>query len=160
MCDVDSDAAIKFPEKKLKLAPKVLLRLINTRLFPCDHDTHIGRERVCLLYFLMIGQKVNVGHLIRHQIAQVRRSKKVDRLFFENMLTQYLRKEEVGEERESNMTIPTAIRGTDITIIRAKEDDDGFVLTGVERRLVMIVSCPTSMGCSTYKCRLVGGRLL
>lgn len=53
-----------------------------------------------MLYFLMTGQKVNVGHLIRYQMSQVRTSKRIDRLSFANMLTQYLRKEEGEEERD------------------------------------------------------------
>lgn len=57
-----------------------------------------------------------------------------DQLFFGNMLTHYLRKEEVDEELEFDIIIPAALRGTDITSVRAKEDDDGSVLTGSENQ--------------------------
>lgn len=63
LCGVNSNATwvhdkrtrsrIKFPNKKLNLAAKVWLKLINTRLLPCDPDKHIGRDKVYLLYFLM-----------------------------------------------------------------------------------------------------------
>lgn len=49
------------PKKKIKLEAQVWLKLINARLLPYNHDTMIGHERVCLLYFLMTSQKVNVG---------------------------------------------------------------------------------------------------
>lgn len=38
----------KFPKKKMKLEAQVWLKLINTRLLPCNHKTLISRERVCL----------------------------------------------------------------------------------------------------------------
>lgn len=64
----------------------------------------------------------------------MRRSETVDKLFFGNVLTQHLRKEEVNEERKFDMIILPALWGTDITSIRAKKDDDGFVFTGAERQ--------------------------
>lgn len=57
-----------------------------------------------------------------------------NRLFFGNMLTLYLRKEEVDEEPEFDVIIPATLRGTEITSIQAKDDDDGSLLTGVERQ--------------------------
>ncbi|OIT36501.1 hypothetical protein A4A49_51234 [Nicotiana attenuata] len=95
----------KFPKKKMKLEAQVLLKLINTRLLPCNHDTLIGRER----------------------------SKRIDRLFFDNMITRYLRKEEVEEELEFYIVIPAPLRGTDITSIRPKKENDMNTLTCAER---------------------------
>lgn len=58
-------------------------------------------------------------------MAQVQRSKRVDRLFFGIILTHYLWKEEVDEEPEFDMIIPADPRGTDITSVRGKEEEDG-----------------------------------
>lgn len=52
---------------------------------------------------------VLLGYLICHQIVLVRRSENVDKLIFENMLTQYLRMEKVDEELELDMIIPAAL---------------------------------------------------
>lgn len=53
-------------------------------------------------------------------------------MFFGNILTQYLRIEKVDEEPEFDVIIPAPLRGTDITSIRAKEENDMTMLTGFE----------------------------
>ncbi|OIS96031.1 hypothetical protein A4A49_38980 [Nicotiana attenuata] len=85
--DEDTNCHKRFPKKKVKAEAQVWLKLINARLLACNHDTLVRRVRTCVLYFLITGQKVNVGHLIRHQMAQVRMSKKIDRMPFRNFLT-------------------------------------------------------------------------
>lgn len=71
----------------------------------------------------------------------------MERLFFRNVLTHYLRKEEVDKELEFDMIIPAAPCSTDITSIRGKKDDDGLCFTSASIRLVMIVLLLTFMGC-------------
>lgn len=107
----------------------------------------IERERECLLYFLLTGQKVNVSCLICHQMVQVRKRKRIYRLFFDNLLTQYLRKEEVEEEREFNIVIPAPLRGTDITSICLKKENDMIALTGTEHNAHDDGFMAISMGC-------------
>lgn len=70
---------------------------------------NIGRDRVCLVYFLMMGHLVNVGQLMPHHMAHVRGSNRVDKIFFGNMLTQYLRSEAVDEEPGFDMIILAAL---------------------------------------------------
>lgn len=150
----------KFPKKKMKLEAQVWLKLINSRLLPCNHDILIRRDRVCLLYFLMTGQKVNVGCLICQKMLPMRKSKSIDMLLFRNMLTQYLRKEVVEKEKEFDIIIPTPLRRTDITSIQLKKENDVAALMVLSEILVVIALCPIFMGCWTYSCRLEGGRLL
>nr|XP_033513542.1 uncharacterized protein LOC117278208 [Nicotiana tomentosiformis] len=116
----------------MKPEAQVWLKLINTRLLPCNHETLISRERICVLYFLMTSQKVNVGHLIRYQMSEVRKRKCIDRLSFANMLTQYLRKEEVEEERDFDKVIPPPLRLLYITRIRVKKENDIATMIGAE----------------------------
>ncbi|OIT01323.1 hypothetical protein A4A49_07462 [Nicotiana attenuata] len=79
----------------------------------------------------MTGQRVNIGHLIRHQMASVRTSKKIDRMPFPNFLTRFLQHERVEEEPEFDHTIDQLIRQTDITNLRLK--GEAGTLTGSER---------------------------
>ncbi|OIT22930.1 hypothetical protein A4A49_53536 [Nicotiana attenuata] len=62
----------RFPKKKTKAEAEVWLKLNNARLLPCNNDTLVSRVRTCVIYFLMTGQRVHVGHLIPHQMASVR----------------------------------------------------------------------------------------
>lgn len=143
LCGVDSTAAWvrdkitnrhkRFLKKKMRAEVQVWLKMINARLLPCNHDTLISRERTCVLYFLMTGQRVNVAHLIRYQMSIVRTSKKIDRMPFANFLTQYLRHEEVEEEPEFDHTIDQPLRQTDITSLRLKEETAITSLTSTER---------------------------
>ncbi|OIT26544.1 hypothetical protein A4A49_25241 [Nicotiana attenuata] len=80
----------------------------------------------------ILGQRVNVGHLIRYQMSSVRTSKKVDRMPFANFLTQFLRHEGVEEEPEFDHTIDQPIRQMDITNLRLKEETAMPSLTGAE----------------------------
>ncbi|OIT04285.1 hypothetical protein A4A49_16652 [Nicotiana attenuata] len=124
LCGVDSTTAWvrdkvtnrhkRFPKKKMKLEAQVWLKLLNARLLPCNHDMLISRERTCVLYFLMTGQRVNVGHLIRYQMASVRTSKRIDRMPFPNFLTRFLQNEGVEEEPDFDHSIDQLIRKTDI----------------------------------------------
>ncbi|OIT40496.1 hypothetical protein A4A49_17132 [Nicotiana attenuata] len=108
LCGVDSTTAWvwdkeinrhkRFPKKKMKAEAQVWLKLINPRLLPCNHDTLVSRVRTCVQYFLMTGQRVNVDHLIRHQMAQVKMSKRIDRMSFPNFLTRFLLHERVEVE--------------------------------------------------------------
>ncbi|OIT33832.1 hypothetical protein A4A49_53502, partial [Nicotiana attenuata] len=123
----------KFPKKNMKIEAQVWLKLINSRLLPCNHDTLISRERTCVFYLLMTGQRVNVGHLIHYHMTQVRTRKKIDRMPFVNMLTQYLRQEEVEEEKEFDHIIAPPLRLTDHTNVRVKEENTTISLTGAER---------------------------
>nr|XP_033516160.1 uncharacterized protein LOC117280548 [Nicotiana tomentosiformis] len=144
LCGVDSTAAWvrdkktnrhkRFPKKKMRAEAQLWLKLINARLLPCNHDTLISRERTCALYFLMTGQRVNVGHLIRYQMSLVRTSKKVNRMPFANFLTQFLRHEKVEEEPEFDHTIDQPLRQTDITSPRLKEETSMTSLTCAERK--------------------------
>lgn len=88
-------------------------------------------------------------------MVHVRRSKRINLLFFGNILTQYLRKEEVDEDLKFEMIILAPLQGTDIASIQAKEDNDMMSIM-----LVMIASWPIFMGCSTCSYRLGGGQLL
>ncbi|XP_075091938.1 uncharacterized protein LOC142172071 [Nicotiana tabacum] len=81
----------------------------------------------------MTGKRVNVGHLICYQMTQVRTSKKIDRMPFANMLTQYLRQEKLEEEKEFDHIIAPPIKPTDLTNVRVKEENTRTSVTGVER---------------------------
>ncbi|OIT39239.1 hypothetical protein A4A49_10575 [Nicotiana attenuata] len=141
LCGVDSTAVWvrdketnrhkRFPKKKMKAEAQVWLKLINARLLPSSYDTLVSRVRTCVLYFLMTGQKVNVGHLIRHQMAQVRTSKKNDRMLFPNFLTRFLLHERVELEPEFDHTVDQLIQQTDITNLRLR--GEAGTLTGAER---------------------------
>ncbi|OIT07039.1 hypothetical protein A4A49_31154 [Nicotiana attenuata] len=78
-------------------------------------------------------QRVNVGHLIRYQMASVRTSKKIDRMPFPNFLTRFLQHEGVEEEPEFDHTIDQLIQQTDITNLRLKDEAGTPSLIGVER---------------------------
>nr|XP_009616420.1 glutamic acid-rich protein-like [Nicotiana tomentosiformis] len=117
----------------MRAEAQVMLKLINTQLIPCNHDTLISRERTCVLYFLMTGQRVNVAHLIRYQMTRVRTSKRIDQMPFANMLTQYLRQEEVYEEKAFDHIIDQPLRLMDITSVRVKEDTVMPSIPGAER---------------------------
>ncbi|OIT04208.1 hypothetical protein A4A49_09583 [Nicotiana attenuata] len=113
----------------MKPEAQVWLKLINARLLPCNHDTLVSCVRTCV--FLKTRQRVNVGHLIRHQMALVRTSKKIDRMPFPNFLTRFLQHERVEEEPEFDHTIDQLIRQTNITNLRLK--GEAGTLTGAER---------------------------
>ncbi|OIS97236.1 hypothetical protein A4A49_52609 [Nicotiana attenuata] len=89
----------KFPKKNMKAKVKVWLNC----------------ERTCVLYFLMMGQRVNVVHLIRYQ------------------MNQYLRQEEVEEKKEFGHIITPPLRSTDPTNIWVKKESTRTSLTGAER---------------------------
>ncbi|OIS97646.1 hypothetical protein A4A49_03996 [Nicotiana attenuata] len=141
LCGVDSTAAWvrdketnrhkRFPKKKMKAEAQVWLELIKARLLSYNHDMLVSRVRTCVLYFLLTGQRVNVGHLIRHQMAQVRTSKKIDRMPFPNFLTRLLLHERVEVKPEFDHTINQLIRQTDITNLRLK--GEAGTLTSTER---------------------------
>ncbi|OIT27997.1 hypothetical protein A4A49_33611 [Nicotiana attenuata] len=88
LCGVDSTTAWvwdkatnrhkRFPKKKMKVEAQVWLKLINARLLPINHDKLISRERTCVLYFLMTGQKhegvekePEFDHIIDQLIRQI-----------------------------------------------------------------------------------------
>ncbi|OIT28198.1 hypothetical protein A4A49_32647 [Nicotiana attenuata] len=129
--DKETNHDKRFPKKKMNAEAQVWLKLINARLLPCNHDTLVSRVRTCVLYFFMIGQRVNVGHLIRHQMASMRTSKKIDRMPFPNFLTRFLQHEWVGEEPEFDHTIDQLIRQTYITNLQLK--GEAWSLIGAER---------------------------
>ncbi|OIT33407.1 hypothetical protein A4A49_52747, partial [Nicotiana attenuata] len=81
--------------------------------------------------FLNDGPK-NVGHLICYQMTQVQTGKKIDRVPFANMLTQYLRQEEVEEKKEFDHIIAPSLRVTDLTNVLVKEENPTTSLTGAE----------------------------
>ncbi|OIT39227.1 hypothetical protein A4A49_52317 [Nicotiana attenuata] len=80
-------------------------------------------QRAYVLYFLMTGQRVNVGHLIRYKMSSVRTSKK------------FLRNEEVEEELEFDHSIDQPVRQTDITNLRLKDETAMPSLIGAERNV-------------------------
>ncbi|OIS95992.1 hypothetical protein A4A49_31474 [Nicotiana attenuata] len=121
------------PKVKFTKIAKVWLCLVNARLLPYEHDSVVVRKRVCQVYFLMKWWPVNVGQLICSQMAKSRKGK-LNRIFFVNMLTQYLRKEQVDEEPQFDMLLPPTSRATDITIIRWLDDEDDTTLTTSERQ--------------------------
>lgn len=71
---------------------------------------------------------------MHHQMAQVQMSNNVEKIFFGNVLTQYLRAEAVDEDPDFNMIIPTAPNATNITTIHGKDEYHGFSVTTTERQ--------------------------
>ncbi|OIS95627.1 hypothetical protein A4A49_02383 [Nicotiana attenuata] len=116
----------------MKEEAQVWLKLINAQLLPCNHDRLVSRERTCMLYLLMTGLRVNVGHLIHFEMSSVRTSKKIDRMPFANFLTQFLKKEGVEEEPEFDHTIDQPIGQTDITNLQLKDESAMPSLIGAE----------------------------
>ncbi|MCD7456534.1 hypothetical protein HAX54_032088 [Datura stramonium] len=61
------------------------------------HVTHVTKERVCLVYALMIEMPVNVGAIIK-DVLRISRVKKGQRLNFGDFLTRFLRGHQIEEE--------------------------------------------------------------
>ncbi|XP_059281270.1 uncharacterized protein LOC132034963 [Lycium ferocissimum] len=59
------------------------------RIMPLDHFSEVQKERVCIVYFLMTGQLVNIGYWMMQEIRRVWAGKS-KRLSYGNTLTSYL----------------------------------------------------------------------
>ncbi|KAK4373158.1 hypothetical protein RND71_008542 [Anisodus tanguticus] len=70
---------------------RVWLRLLNYRIMPFDHYTDVSKERVYIVYFIMMGQPVNIGYWMLQEMIKVLKFKS-KRLSFGNTLTAYLLK--------------------------------------------------------------------
>lgn len=62
-----------FPLSNLSLYGKAWYAFICAKLMPCTHVSHVTRERAVLLYSIIKGYKINVGHLILQSVLRASR---------------------------------------------------------------------------------------
>ncbi|KAM6552423.1 hypothetical protein CsatB_002231 [Cannabis sativa] len=71
----------------LRPEASVWLAFIKCSLMPTTHDTTVSQTRLCLLYCILAGKKINVGKIIYEEIWKCFQ-KKGGKLFFPALITQ------------------------------------------------------------------------
>jgi len=100
-------------------------------LIPGLHYTDITRDRVCLVYALMTGMKLNIEAIIKSSMRKDRVDKG-NRYGFGGLITKMCRVAGVPEENLDYMA-PLYPAPVDITRIKGPDTDFGPTLTTVER---------------------------
>ncbi|KAL1091897.1 hypothetical protein V6Z11_D07G188300 [Gossypium hirsutum] len=53
----------------LMLQGKIWFHFVNCKLKPCTHSTTFTLDRMCLIHFIVIGRKIDVGIILHQEIA-------------------------------------------------------------------------------------------
>ena len=112
---------------------RVWLRLLNARIMPLDHFSEVQRERVCIVYFLMTGQPVNIGYWMLQEIRRVRAGKST-RLSYGNTLTSYLMQLDTDLAYSTDRVLDAPVDPLDISNVMAPASISGHRLTPAEER--------------------------
>ncbi|MCE3051124.1 hypothetical protein HAX54_048948 [Datura stramonium] len=122
---------VSLPYAHLSREARVWLKILCACLVPEKHVTHVTRERVCLVYALMIGMPINVGVFIKNVLKRAR-VKKGQNFGFGSLLTKFLCGHDI-EEEEADYRPAYNPRGIDVTKTKEPEDINGPVLSVNER---------------------------
>ncbi|MCE3051874.1 hypothetical protein HAX54_051093, partial [Datura stramonium] len=109
----------------------VVRRLALAVRVPGKHVTHVTRERVFLVYALMVGMPVKVGVIIKNVLGRVE-VKKGQSFGCGSLLTRFLRGHEI-EEEEENYKPRYEPKGIDLTKTKYTEGVHGLILSFNER---------------------------
>ncbi|MCD9559669.1 hypothetical protein HAX54_017808 [Datura stramonium] len=104
---------VPFPYAHLSREARVWLKIICACLVPEKHVTHVIRERVCIVYALMIGMPINMGVIIKNVLNR-ERVKKGQNFGFGGLLTRFLSGHDIDEE-EADYRPAYDTRGIDVT---------------------------------------------
>ncbi|MCD7453968.1 hypothetical protein HAX54_022832 [Datura stramonium] len=100
---------------------KMWLKILSLRLTHGHHLTSVTRDKVGVLYMLMIGKLVNVGYLMKSLIKEAYKNKS-RWMFSVNVLTQVLRNEGIDEDPRDHMLL---VITKCVDVIRVKDPDVG-----------------------------------
>ena len=120
-----------YPYACLNREARIWLRIVNSCLIPGTQYTKVTRDRVCLVYALMMNVPINIGAVIRTSMRKARVHKR-SHFSFDNFLTALLRKEHI-EEEPADHKLPHNPKKVDLTKIKDPETGQGINLTTAER---------------------------
>ncbi|KAK4372920.1 hypothetical protein RND71_008304 [Anisodus tanguticus] len=98
-----------------------------------DHYTEVLKERVCIVYFFMMGKLVNVDHWMSKKIQRMKDDRR-KRLLFGNTLTALILKIDNDLALRSDRVLEAPTDMLDISNVKAPNKATKTVLTQAEER--------------------------
>ncbi|EOY32484.1 Uncharacterized protein TCM_040417 [Theobroma cacao] len=75
-----------FSEVSCSICQKVWWYFVVAKMLPCLHISYVIKDRVVLLYAIVIGRSINISHVINHVMLLIASTKR-DGLWFPSLIT-------------------------------------------------------------------------
>ncbi|OIT32703.1 hypothetical protein A4A49_51727 [Nicotiana attenuata] len=151
----DKEQLVPIPGRLIDILARALCRFLDAPNVPCSPlCDFIDRPAYTDIRYTLCGvnsyalwtqdKRYNACSSLPKSMSSVFLDKKVvsecepgtlTRIFFVNLLMQYLRREQFDEETTFDMLIPATSRAIDIAVIRGPDEEDGTTLATAERQI-------------------------